>query len=501
MQWYNNAFFIGKLADELNKEFAGSRILEVFSTSKTDLFLALDRPEAIHFQIEEGFGFFKFPEFDHLPRKNRLLQFKSLRNLKIQQISSSILSRAIFVVLDDFTLVFKLFGRNTNVILYQNESFDSKWVIKGNKDEQMKLTDFSNPDVVSTFNDHLQNNRWTETIISKTIPETLQKELLAQNIQSAEQVQNFVSGLTFDTVRDDDDLMQWQMSSAGLKDGPSFIELLHRYSVHNSYRIRMARARSQALKELDARIKKRNRQLRSSMKRLQALDELDYRKNGDLIMANLHRIEKDQSKVELEDFYTGKPVEIKLQKSLSPQKNAERFYQKAKNQHKEVERLESMIEEIESELEDLAEKKHEALHTNDLKRLLKMDLPSSSQAKEIKPYRRFAFEQWEIRVGKNAKDNDELITKYAHKEDLWLHARGVKGSHVIVKSMGKEVPESVIEHAASLAAFYSKAKASEFVPVIVTTRKYVRKFKGAPPGAVKVDREEVMLAEPFNPDR
>jgi predicted ribosome quality control (RQC) complex YloA/Tae2 family protein len=98
---------------------------------------------------------------------------------------------------------------------------------------------------------------------------------------------------------------------------------------------------------------------------------------------------------------------------------------------------------------------------------------------------------------KNATANDELTLKYGYKEDLWLHAKDVAGSHVLIKyQAGKKFPRDVIERAASLAAYNSKRKTETLCPVTCTLRKYVRKRKGDPAGMVVVEREEVILVEP-----
>ena len=98
----------------------------------------------------------------------------------------------------------------------------------------------------------------------------------------------------------------------------------------------------------------------------------------------------------------------------------------------------------------------------------------------------------------SAKHNDALL-KLAHKNDLWFHARGVAGSHVLLKNVEqKTVSTDVLEYAASLAARYSKNQHESLAAVIYTSPKYVRKFKGALPGQVRVDREEVVLVAPFD---
>jgi predicted ribosome quality control (RQC) complex YloA/Tae2 family protein len=101
-------------------------------------------------------------------------------------------------------------------------------------------------------------------------------------------------------------------------------------------------------------------------------------------------------------------------------------------------------------------------------------------------------------VGKNAKNNDLLTLKYAKKFDIWLHARDVSGSHVIIRNpQQRTVPKHVIEKAAELAAHFSKRATESLCPVIVTAKKYVRKTKDLLPGQVIVDREEeVVMVKP-----
>ncbi|MFM7855154.1 MAG: NFACT RNA binding domain-containing protein, partial [Flammeovirgaceae bacterium] len=115
------------------------------------------------------------------------------------------------------------------------------------------------------------------------------------------------------------------------------------------------------------------------------------------------------------------------------------------------------------------------------------------------PYREFEFKGFKIWLGKNAEANDELTLKHSYKEDLWLHAKDVAGSHVLIKHQAnKPFPKDVIERAAQLAAFYSKRKNDSLCPVTVTPKKFVRKRKGDAAGAVVVEREEVVMVEPID---
>ena len=122
--------------------------------------------------------------------------------------------------------------------------------------------------------------------------------------------------------------------------------------------------------------------------------------------------------------------------------------------------------------------------------------PEIAPAKEKQvaslPYREVEFNGYKIWIGKNAQHNDTLTLKYGYKEDLWLHAKDVAGSHVLIKHQaGKNFPKDVIERAAQLAAYYSKRKNESLCPVSVHLEN-VRKRKGDPPGMVVVEREEVV---------
>jgi predicted ribosome quality control (RQC) complex YloA/Tae2 family protein len=220
-------------------------------------------------------------------------------------------------------------------------------------------------------------------------------------------------------------------------------------------------------------------------------------------MANLHLVKTGIEKITLPDFYhQNKPVEIKLKKDLSAQKNAEVFYRKAKNRHIEIDKLAESITKKEKELAELKAKINTIESIGEpkaLKYFIEASglTPETIAKEEPLPYHELEHMGFKIWVGKNAKHNDTLTLKHSFKEDMWLHAKDVPGSHVLVKHQaGKNFPKEVIERAAQLAAFHSKRKTDSLCPVAFTPKKFVRKRKGDPPGAVVVEREEVILVEP-----
>ena len=128
-----------------------------------------------------------------------------------------------------------------------------------------------------------------------------------------------------------------------------------------------------------------------------------------------------------------------------------------------------------------------------------MRLQTSKPAPKPKarqPYREVVFQKFKIWIGKTAQDNDALLNQYSHKNDLWLHAKDAKGSHVIVKSAAAVCPRAVVEEAAQWAATYSSRKHETFTPVSYTLRKYVRKRRGLAAGQVVVEREQVIMVKP-----
>ena len=248
-------------------------------------------------------------------------------------------------------------------------------------------------------------------------------------------------------------------------------------------------------------LSKRHKKVSAHLKKLD--NRVDFKQVGDILMANLYQIPDQATEITLDNFYTNETITISLKKEVSPQKNAERYYQKSKNAHLEVKHAKQQLKSIEAKLNELNEKLATIQAATSIKELQKMDSQSSkSKKQEIQernlPYRQFESDGFAIWVGKNAKNNDVLL-KLAGREDVWLHARGVAGSHVLIRNPEqRDVPEHVLEFAASLAAKYSKGQGDGLVAVIHTNPRYVRKFKGALPGQVKVDREEVVLVEPFS---
>lgn len=262
----------------------------------------------------------------------------------------------------------------------------------------------------------------------------------------------------------------------------------------------------QAQKKLQARM----REGENADKSLQRAGE--YEKYAHLLMANLHRDHDGGEQLEVEDLYSGgERIRIPLKSGLSLSENAQRYYEKSRqartshtyavtlyeNSKKRYSRVTQLLDELKGieTLQDLEEwvKANAGI-------LAEYDIDNKGKTGTHPRFRTMMVMNHDLWIGKNARNNDELL-RSAHKEDIWLHARGVSGSHVIVRMQGsKEQPDSrLLEKAASVAAYYSKASGSELVPVSWTRCKYVRKPKGGAPGEAKVMRESTLMVEPGLP--
>ena len=239
-----------------------------------------------------------------------------------------------------------------------------------------------------------------------------------------------------------------------------------------------------------------------------------YQLYGSLLIAHSATIEKGAARVSLANsFAAGEEVTIPLERSLSAIQNAERYFDKAKKSRsaraESADRIESLRKRIGrlSELYSAAEvltdgnsfKKFLHSHTDILHTLGYM---TEKEQAELPPFKIFTVDGgFAVYAGKSSDNNDLLTVKFAKPNDLWFHARGSSGSHVVLKTGSSTgIPsKKAIEEAASIAAYYSKMKNAKNVPVAMTEKKYVRKPKGAPSGTVVIEREKVIFVQPRLP--
>jgi predicted ribosome quality control (RQC) complex YloA/Tae2 family protein len=236
--------------------------------------------------------------------------------------------------------------------------------------------------------------------------------------------------------------------------------------------------------------------------------------SGEMILGYQYALAPGQTQLRAEVMQDW-TLDIALDPQLSPIENANRYFDQYKRARDARARVPERIAEAENELAyaeqilndlDTAETRVEIEQVAEEARaanlLHETKLRSSGRAPQSEPRQFVSPDGLTVLVGRNARQNDELTFQRAKAEDVWLHARGHAGSHVVILSNGEAVPETTLVFAAALAAYYSQARSESAVDVIYTPRKNVHRVRsaGAHPGLVTVKEEKVIRVAPRNPE-
>ncbi len=249
---------------------------------------------------------------------------------------------------------------------------------------------------------------------------------------------------------------------------------------------------------------------------LKAENSEDLRLYGELLTANIHLIKPGMKSVDVVNYYDGSTVTIPLDVKQSPAKNAQHYfkkYGKAKTAVKEkqiqleendgeIKYLESVLAFLENtdDVDEIESIRNELVETGYVRRRKQQGGFKEKKYKPA-PHRYTLSNGMTVLVGKNNKENDYLTFNTAGNRDLWLHTKDIPGSHVIVQSSGQELDEKAIFEAAAIAAYHSKARTSENVPVDYVPVKYVKKPAGAKPGMVIFTNNRTVWVNPALPNQ
>ncbi len=514
-----NYYFLRQLVPRLAEKLEGTRLSAAFSQDKDEIILEFESDGSIKLTIraifKPEFTCLFFPDKFERARANSIDLFKDLHGLRVRAAFVYENERAFALEFDEGNkLVFKLFGNRSNLLHFA-------------PDGSLK----------TIFNRRLLADlTLEEPALHKPAPHTFDR-FVSMNGDYRKMfptfgklVCHYLAGLVADqsslqekwiavqTVLSELDSNRYYLTESG---GRLALSLLPAGDVRQTYTDpveavnafcisyfrtgNLQNEKEQAAKRLLKRIQQTENYLTSAYEKLSEISDTGKNEQyASLIMANLHNVEPRAEFLEVISFYTDKPVRIKLKPDLSPARNAENYFRKAKNEKQELARLQDNIEAREaalnqmntwlSEIEKLSSVKELRAFLNQQGLSGHENGPASGKAGK---FREETFLGYRILIGKNARNNDELTLKHAGKDDLWLHAKDVSGSHVVIRHVpGRNFPATVIERAAELAAWHSKRRNDSLCPVIVTPRKYVRKGKGMPAGAVSVEKESVVMVVP-----
>ncbi|MEO1022008.1 MAG: NFACT RNA binding domain-containing protein [Bacteroidota bacterium] len=421
-------------------------------------------------------------------------------------------------------LLFKVFGNKANVYLVEDDR-----LVEGFKEDDWLNQVKPAPKDVTSFVYQSASTPKEEIIgLNPLLPRTQLAAWIAYSGYSAKTGEDRVQ-----SVRELTNAIAEQGVFRLLADGTTTLipdhilplkeeEIFETISEYIAYRYKEASSNQRLAQQRNGILKALKRQKKRSLSVLRNLEQADkgiekadeYERFGHLLMANAHRELQNSTQFEVENVYSkGEPIAISVDPALSVSANAERYYQRSANSLKSFEQAEEKKPVISAQLEDINQLIEEIESLNTIWEFREWEQTQSTNltrlgigqkakkgTEQSVPFHLLEINGYTIWIGKNSTNNDLLI-RTAHKEDVWMHARGVPGSHLIIRMNNRKEmpPKEVVFEAAAYAAYNSKAKGMKLAPVIVTKNKFVRKPKGSAPGQVIVTKESVEIVEPKKP--
>lgn len=302
-------------------------------------------------------------------------------------------------------------------------------------------------------------------------------------------------------------------NSSEHKEFESISELLEQYYAQRNTLTRIRQKSVDLRKIVSNAIERTRKKYDLQMKQLKDTDKRDkYKVYGELITAYGYNVEEGSKQMTALNYYTNEEVTIPLDPTITPIENAKKYFDKYSKLKRTYEALTKFTEETKEELEhlesisaaldialqeeDLIQLKEELMEYGYMKRKFVSKKDAKKQKSASKPFHYISSDGFHMYVGKNNFQNDELTFKFAVGNDWWFHAKGMAGSHVIVKTNGEELPDRTFEEAGKLAAYYSKARELSKAEIDYTEKKNVKKPNGGKPGFVVYYTNYSLIIEP-----
>ena len=526
------------IVEELNKNIIGGKINKVFEPTKSDIILGIYcngknyalniciNPDNCRFHLTT----YSKPNPQTAPNFCMLLR-KHLIGSKIVSINSFDLERTVEITLETYNelndkinkkLIVEIMGHFSNVIL-----------VNENNNIIDCLRHFESPRELMPARPYVMASN-TKSSFIKTTKKTFM-EMINKDIALDKQLSNLFIGISMAFVQNMCEYLKIDLNNFSNQDLEKLYDTISEivnnldnnicnfsqnkkdyfivscdnktnlqvnFFIDDFYhekeeKFAFTNLRNSVLKIVLAELKKYTKRLENINIKLEECKNMDkYKLYGELITANLYKLDKNISSAEVLNYYTGETITIPLDDKISPSKNAEKYFKKynklknalnivtkQNNETKlELEYIESLIYSVEdaqttSILEEINSEIEENFN-------LHIKTVSSSKPKESKnvPFQ-YNINGFTVLVGKNNKQNDAL-TKNAFDTDMWFHTQGIHGSHVILKTEGKPIDDDTIYKCATLAAKNSKGKHSSNIPVDYCYVKHVKKPSGSKPGMV-----------------
>lgn len=532
---YKNYFLLNRLIIELNQGLKDYVLTSAFSQEKNKLILEFEisgNKKFLEISVDPGFPYLNLKDSFNRAKKNTIDFFIEYLTADLKQFEIAEDDRIIKISFESFSLYFAVRGkftslhlidRNNNLLSFKSEERDVKKKIL----EEMKSHNF-----ICRFNYLEKLSEYTSLLPEKLreVFPILGKEIILEAARRSENknkncstiVKQIISELGNGKIAvftdEESKDIYIGISTFGIfpfttkEEFVSLIEAFNFYLARHYYLGEFGGKKRLIEKYLNKKLERTASKI-NNLKNLldRKSNEEDYKNTANLLLVNLNTVRKGMDKIEVDDIYSGnKKIIIKLKPALSPKQNAEYYFDKAKSERINFEKNNELLKSAESEFKKLNGIKNKFTSADSIEKLKEIMNELKIKENDHKPgkddlkikFKHYLLEgKFHFYVGKDSRNNDLLTTKFAKQNDYWFHARGVSGSHAVLRidNTKETVPKNILKSAASIAAFHSKAKTAGLAPVSYTFKKYVVKKKGMEPGKVILLKEDVLLVHPEIP--
>ena len=537
-----DGFFLHHMVEELRAELLNGRIQKINQPFDQELVLQIRSNRQSHrllLSAHPVFGRIQLTEttFENPAQPSTFIMVlrKYLQGAVIESIEQIENDRIVEITVsnkneigDDIqaTLIIEIMGKHSNILLVDKSSNKVLEVIKhiGFSQNSYRTllpgATYIAPPSTEALNPF--------TIKDEKLFEILQtQELTAKNLQSLFQGLGRDTAIELENLLTDDRLSKFrdffkQETNPCLTDKSfscvpfstkieghfsSLSQLLDVFYKDKAERDRVKQQASELIRRVENELQKNRQKLKKQEKELQATENAEeFRQKGELLTTFLHQVPNDQDQVVLDNYYTNQPIIIALDKALTPNQNAQKYFKRYQKLKEAVKYLTELIEETKSTilylesvetvlnqagLDEIAEIREELIQTGFIRRRQREKIQ-----KRKKPEKYLASDgKTIILVGRNNLQNEELTFKIARKEELWFHAKDIPGSHVVI-SGNLNPSDEVKTDAAELAAYYSKGRLSNLVQVDMIEVKKLNKPTGGKPGFVTYTGQKTLRVTP-----
>ena len=537
-----DGFFLHHMVEELRRELVNGRIQKINQPFEQELVLQIRSNRQSHrllLSAHPVFGRIQLTQttFENPAQPSTFIMVlrKYLQGALIESIEQVENDRIVEMTVSNkneigdhiqATLIIEIMGKHSNILLVDKSSHKILEVIKH--------VGFSQ----NSYRTLLPGSTYiappsTESLNPFTIKDEKLFEILQTQETTAKNLQSLFQGLGRDTANELESILVSEklstfrnffnqetkpcltetyfspVSFANQVGEPftSLSDLLDTYYKDKAERDRVKQQASELIRRVENELQKNRHKLKKQEKELLATDNAEeFRQKGELLTTFLHQVPNDQDQVILDNYYTNQPITIALDKALTPNQNAQRYFKRYQKLKEAVKYLTELIEETKATilylesvetvlnqagLEEIAEIREELIQTGFIRRRQREKIQ-----KRKKPEQYLASDgKTIIYVGRNNLQNEELTFKMARKEELWFHAKDIPGSHVVI-SGNLEPSDEVKTDAAELAAYFSQGRLSNLVQVDMIEVKKLNKPTGGKPGFVTYTGQKTLRVTP-----